>query len=247
LRDVVIDYTNWRGVRAIRRIRPESLHYTATDQWFIKAEDLDKESHPYADVRWFIKAKDLDKDGHPYRMFALNKIHSFMERRRMIRILHIDGLSIDRQQCRITRGHVSFFLPPRPFELTCALLLGLPRSRGELTDLVWRDDPDGGPESISIISVYLNQSVKPALTALGLSLERHSGYYHVIDQGADQLPALPLSGAADQGARPADGDAATALRPVAYRLTYPVRPAGGHATTWAIHEPGRRVTACAEG
>mgnify|MGYP000753318233 CR=1 FL=1 len=46
---VEIDYTNWRGVRGLRRIRPipETLRFTSTEyhmapQWIIDAMDLDK-------------------------------------------------------------------------------------------------------------------------------------------------------------------------------------------------------------
>ena len=45
--EVTIDYTNWRGVRSLRRIRPlriafENNEWHHTTQWVLYADDLDK-------------------------------------------------------------------------------------------------------------------------------------------------------------------------------------------------------------
>jgi predicted DNA-binding transcriptional regulator YafY len=58
---VVIDYTNWKGERRNRRIRPNGITFMAT------------EYHPIA--QWLIMAEDIDTRQH--RMFALNDVHSW--------------------------------------------------------------------------------------------------------------------------------------------------------------------------
>jgi predicted DNA-binding transcriptional regulator YafY len=46
---VTIDYTNWRKVRSLRRVKPtgrmifESNEYHREPQWFVEAWDVDKE------------------------------------------------------------------------------------------------------------------------------------------------------------------------------------------------------------
>lgn len=62
-RIVRIDYTNWEGKRAIRRIKPKFIYYGhtkfhLTEQWLLKAYDVDK------------------KD---WRRFPLLNIHSWLE------------------------------------------------------------------------------------------------------------------------------------------------------------------------
>ena len=60
-KDVVIDYTNWRGERAMRRIRPISWHF---------------EVNKYHEGRqWLLQATDLEK--RELRVFALTNIHSW--------------------------------------------------------------------------------------------------------------------------------------------------------------------------
>jgi predicted DNA-binding transcriptional regulator YafY len=59
--EVVIDYTNWRGERAMRRVRPLSVRFEATE-W-----------HP--DQQWLLRAVDVER-GHT-RDFAMSNIHSW--------------------------------------------------------------------------------------------------------------------------------------------------------------------------
>lgn len=59
---VLIDYTNWRGIRAERRIRPVSVEF-ASNKW-----------HP--ETQWLLNAEDLDNLGD-VRTFALANIHSW--------------------------------------------------------------------------------------------------------------------------------------------------------------------------
>lgn len=52
-RKVVIDYTNWRGVRRYRTVTPISIAFTHTehhpkDQWLMLAHDEEKKER-----RWF--------------------------------------------------------------------------------------------------------------------------------------------------------------------------------------------------
>lgn len=60
-RVVVLDYTNWRGERRERQIRPLGLHFE-NNEW-----------HP--DTEWLVEAVDM-KTGE-IRTFALSKIHSW--------------------------------------------------------------------------------------------------------------------------------------------------------------------------
>jgi hypothetical protein len=45
---VVIDYTNWRNVRAVRRIHPLEIRFGTspwhTEQWLLRAVDMDSGS-----------------------------------------------------------------------------------------------------------------------------------------------------------------------------------------------------------
>jgi hypothetical protein len=59
--DIIIDYTNWRGERAKRRIAPASIFWGATE-W-----------HP--DEQWHLLALDLDRDVE--RVFAMKDIHGW--------------------------------------------------------------------------------------------------------------------------------------------------------------------------
>ena len=59
---VEIDYTNYRGERAKRLIRPMSICFAAN------------EYHPT--VQWLIEAVDLEKDA--IRTFAMTQIHSWV-------------------------------------------------------------------------------------------------------------------------------------------------------------------------
>lgn len=59
--DVLIDYTNWRGERSMRRIRPMRISFE-NSEW-----------HP--ETQWVLYAIDIDKGME--RIFAMKDIHSF--------------------------------------------------------------------------------------------------------------------------------------------------------------------------
>lgn len=61
-REVVIDYTNYRGERSLRRIRPTAWDW-GSNEW-------------HTDEQWLLVAWDLDKDAS--RTFALSGIHSWV-------------------------------------------------------------------------------------------------------------------------------------------------------------------------
>jgi hypothetical protein len=62
-REVVIDYTNWRGERAMRRIVPKEIVFCPQGTEFHIAPG------------WFLRARDVDKGG--MRDFAMADIHSW--------------------------------------------------------------------------------------------------------------------------------------------------------------------------
>jgi hypothetical protein len=62
--DVLIDYTNWKGDRRMRRIRPIGIAYCA-NRWHPKAQ-------------WMIEALDLeDPAPKQVKFFPLASIHSW--------------------------------------------------------------------------------------------------------------------------------------------------------------------------
>ncbi len=61
MKEVVIDYTNWRGIRGLRRIRPHGLVY-ANNEW-----------HP--ESQWLLEATDVEKGED--QTFALAQIHGW--------------------------------------------------------------------------------------------------------------------------------------------------------------------------
>lgn len=58
---VIIDYTNWRGVRRLRRIKPLHMQFES-NEW-------------HKEPQWLIYARDLDGDGS-VKTFAWRDIHS---------------------------------------------------------------------------------------------------------------------------------------------------------------------------
>ena len=60
-KEVYIDYTNWRGQRSIRRIRPIGIFFLA-NEW-----------HPQ--TQWLVEAIDLTND--ETRFFAMKDIHQW--------------------------------------------------------------------------------------------------------------------------------------------------------------------------
>jgi predicted DNA-binding transcriptional regulator YafY len=59
---VKIDYTNWRGERSTRTIRPTRLAWSQGNQW-----------HP--EPQWLLLAWDIAKED--FRDFAMTGIHSW--------------------------------------------------------------------------------------------------------------------------------------------------------------------------
>lgn len=59
--EVIIDYTNWRGERGLRRIRPLRMTFE-NNEW-------------HHDTQWLIEAVDVDKG--EVRTFALANIRSW--------------------------------------------------------------------------------------------------------------------------------------------------------------------------
>jgi predicted DNA-binding transcriptional regulator YafY len=63
-KQVIIDYTNWRGERAERRVNPVSIWYGKTE-W-----------HP--EEQWLLSAFDMRDDGTAImKDFAMRDIHSW--------------------------------------------------------------------------------------------------------------------------------------------------------------------------
>lgn len=62
-RDIIIDYTNYKGVRATRRVSPLFFTYEAT------------EHHP--ERQWLMSAYDHEKKAN--RTFAMRDIHSWKD------------------------------------------------------------------------------------------------------------------------------------------------------------------------
>lgn len=60
--EVLIDYTNWRGERSTRRIRPLSVAFE-NSQW-----------HP--STQWILHAVDIERGAT--REFAMKDIHSWL-------------------------------------------------------------------------------------------------------------------------------------------------------------------------
>lgn len=61
MRDVLIDYTNWRGERSVRRVLPVSVFFGTTQY--------------HRDKQWFLTAVDVEKNAE--RHFAMSDIHSW--------------------------------------------------------------------------------------------------------------------------------------------------------------------------
>lgn len=62
--DVWIDYTNWRGERAVRRIRPTDLYFGVNLY--------------HHEQQWLLRAYDVDKGA--MRVFALKDIHRWSDK-----------------------------------------------------------------------------------------------------------------------------------------------------------------------
>lgn len=72
--EVIIDYTNWRGVRSIRRIHPLSVRFEATEwhqypQWILRAVDTEKgETRDFAmsEIRTWAPAEEVRVSNPPH-------------------------------------------------------------------------------------------------------------------------------------------------------------------------------------
>lgn len=62
-KEVIIDYTNWRGERSMRRVLPDAIFFEA-NEW-----------HPVE--QWLLGAFDCEKQ--EYRTFAMSNIHSWRD------------------------------------------------------------------------------------------------------------------------------------------------------------------------
>lgn len=60
--DLLLDYTNWKGIRAIRRVFPQEIYWSEGNEW-----------HP--EPQWILRAFDLDKNEQ--RDFAIKDINGF--------------------------------------------------------------------------------------------------------------------------------------------------------------------------
>jgi hypothetical protein len=63
-REVIIDYTNWRGKRGLRRIIPTGIVKFESNEW-------------HTETQWLIEAVDLNDPDHKIKSFSLNGIHSW--------------------------------------------------------------------------------------------------------------------------------------------------------------------------
>lgn len=59
--EIWIDYTNWRGERRIRRVRPQKLSFTS-NEW-------------HSETQWMLFAFDLEADDEPVKTFTMADIH----------------------------------------------------------------------------------------------------------------------------------------------------------------------------
>lgn len=66
--EVLIDYTNYRGERGVRRIRPLSVRFE-NNEW-------------HHDTQWLLRAVDIEKGAT--RDFAMKDIHSWRPAQRSL-------------------------------------------------------------------------------------------------------------------------------------------------------------------
>lgn len=59
--EVWIDYTNWRGERRVRKIRPSSIMFSS-NEW-------------HTETQWFVYAFDCEDYNRPLKSFAMSGIH----------------------------------------------------------------------------------------------------------------------------------------------------------------------------
>lgn len=97
-------------------------------------------------------------------------------------MIRFDGITIDRKRHTIARiGIAMQFVPRRNrpshiFYLACTLLLAGPKTKKELFDMLYHDDPEGGPLDPKIINVLLHQ-IKRRFTPLGIEVRREGTTY----------------------------------------------------------------------
>lgn len=91
-----------------------------------------------------------------------------------IRLLHLDGLVVDRERRMIHRGDVcaSFRQAPVMWAMIQSLLLRGPLGKPQLADAMWGNDADGGPLWIRNEIDVLICHARKRLTLVGLRIER---------------------------------------------------------------------------
>jgi len=62
-REIIIDYTNWRGKRALRRIVPMAIEFSKNEY--------------HTEIQWLLEAVDLNDADHKIKTFAVKGIHSW--------------------------------------------------------------------------------------------------------------------------------------------------------------------------
>lgn len=96
-------------------------------------------------------------------------------------MIRFDGITINRHPRRryIAHGGAEIHFAPRryafKFKLACALLLAGPKTKRELFDLLYRDDPDGGPLDPKIIDVMIFH-LKPRFASIGIEIRCEGAY-----------------------------------------------------------------------
>lgn len=103
-----------------------------------------------------------------------------------IRLLHLDGLVVDRERRTLRQGDVcvSFRQAPIQWAMIQALLLRGVLTKSQLTEAMWGNDADGGPLCMrNEIDVLIFHSRK-RLALVGLRIERtrygQGVPYHIV-------------------------------------------------------------------
>jgi hypothetical protein len=86
-------------------------------------------------------------------------------------MIRFNGIAVYRRTRTILHAGQHLRLPPMMFRLACTLLLARPKTAVELFDLVYADDPEGGPLHMGTIRVTLRH-LEPRLAAIGIELRR---------------------------------------------------------------------------
>src|SRR5215470_702696 len=80
-----------------------------------------------------------------------------------------NGIRIDRKN-RVISHRGAIVLPRKQFSVACHLILAGPITRLELFDMLYRDDPEGGPlNDLNTASVWMTY-LRPRLGLIGLEI-----------------------------------------------------------------------------